>query len=222
MDFYLITFATDTFKNRQLTLKKFAESLPFKGTICYDDKWLLNEEFSKSHTNILSQSRGFGYWLWKPYIIIDALKRVNDTDIVFYLDSGDVFNADILDYAKPILQDNICLLCGGNIENINKYYTKRDCFYYMGCDTIEYTDVIQIEAGIQLWKKTELSVKLLKEILKYAEDYRILTDSPNECGLDNYSGFIDHRHDQSILTNIQIKYNLLADANLKSFVKQNI
>jgi hypothetical protein len=36
--------------------------------------------------------------------------------------------------------------------------------------------------------------------LTYCKDERIITDIPNTCGYGNYPGFIEHRHDQSILS----------------------
>ena len=46
---------------------------------------------------VLDLPRGAGYWLWKPYIIKDALASVEDGDYVFYVDSG----AFYINYAPP-------------------------------------------------------------------------------------------------------------------------
>ena len=44
--------------------------------------------------------------------------------------------------------------------------------------------------------------------MKYCADERCVSDIPNQCGLENLDGFQDHRHDQSIITLLQLKYNL--------------
>ena len=90
----------------------------------------------------------------------------------------------------------------------NKKYTKRDCFHYMGCDTEEYAEMLQLTATFQLCRKTKFTIDFYKEHIKFAEDSRILTDLPNQCGLENYDGFLDHRHDQSILSILQKKHNV--------------
>ena len=36
----------------------------------------------------------------------------------------------------------------------------------------------------------------------------MVTDTPNESGLDNFDGYVSHRHDQSVITNLQVKYDL--------------
>jgi hypothetical protein len=57
-------------------------------------------------------------------------------------------------------------------------------------------------------KKNDFVVSFIDEWLTYSEDYRLITDSPNECGLNNYPEFYDHRHDQSILSLLGRKYNI--------------
>ncbi|MEO1909013.1 MAG: hypothetical protein ABGX10_01060, partial [Paracoccus sp. (in: a-proteobacteria)] len=37
---------------------------------------------------ILEQERGAGYWLWKPWIILQKLREVGPDDIVIYNDAG--------------------------------------------------------------------------------------------------------------------------------------
>ena len=44
-----------------------------------------------------------------------------------------------------------------------------------------------------------------QEVLSYAQDIRIISDNPNIMGKDNYPGFIDHRHDQSVISLISKK-----------------
>jgi hypothetical protein len=191
------------------------------------EKGLKTTDFYKNNKYILDMPRGCGYWLWKPFIILEALKKINDGDVIFYIDCGDFYNKNIINYIKPIMEKETCLLLEGGYPNKN--WTKRDCFYYMDSDKKEFHDVIQLEAGIQFWKKTEKTFKILEEQIKYGSDYRIITDSPNECGYPNFPNFQDHRHDQSILTNLYVKYKLPIDSprssqynEMRNYVKCNI
>ena len=54
----------------------------------------------------------------------------------------------------------------------------------------------------------QFTLNFIKEWLEYSQDYRLITDSPNECGLPNYPEFADHRHDQAIFNILCLKYNL--------------
>lgn len=41
--------------------------------------------------SVFDQDRGAGYWIWKFYLIRDALEKANDGDLVMYVDSGSKF-----------------------------------------------------------------------------------------------------------------------------------
>jgi hypothetical protein len=87
-----------------------------------------------------------------------------------------------------------------------KQYTKRDAFILLGADIPFYTDTPQFMAGIQIYKKSTFTEKFLEELLYYSQDKRIITDDPNTQGLNNYYGFVDNRHDQTILSIMIKKY----------------
>ena len=87
-----------------------------------------------------------------------------------------------------------------------KRYTKRDAFILLGADMPFYTDTNQYMGGIQIYKKSKYTEKFLEELLYYCQDKRIITDEPNTLGHKNYKEFIEHRHDQSILSILIKKY----------------
>ena len=51
-------------------------------------------------------------------------------------------------------------------------------------------------------------------------DPRILCDGPNTCGLPNFEGFRDHRHDQSITTILAMKHGIETFPSPKVVVKR--
>lgn len=211
MNYSFITYSDLNYKTQQNKLQNHVKNMNIFSTIqSYSDEWLKSTGFYKNNKEILDSKRGAGYWLWKPYIILESFKQINEGDVVFYLDCGDFFRKEIVDYTKPILEKESCLLLGGSY--LQKHWTKRDCFQLMNCDISKFTDVKQLEAGVQFWKKQEKSILILEEQINWCKDYRILTDSANECGLPNYPEFQDHRHDQSVLTNLFVKYQLPIDS----------
>ena len=47
----------------------------------------LDPEFCKRNSEILAMKRGAGYWLWKPYIVLESLRHLmTDEDVLFYSD----------------------------------------------------------------------------------------------------------------------------------------
>jgi hypothetical protein len=134
------------------------------------------------------------------------LEKLNEDEILIYIDSTDlpekIFFDIVLDHFNK--KDLLLINRGYN----HGEWTKRDCFILMDCDNNKYYESVQLEAGIIGLKKTEFNTNLIKEWFEFMKNEKILTDIPNTCGQPNLPNFVDHRHDQSILTNLSIKYNL--------------
>lgn len=145
--------------------------------------------------------------MWKPYIIYKTLEEMTTQDVLFYCDAGASFVGKAEPYLKACKEDErgIILFKGGHK---NKKFTKRDCFVYMDADESKYTDSIQLSAAFHVIRKTDFSLNFYKEYMRYAENENIISDLPNTCGLPNYPEYEDHRHDQSICTNLAIKHEV--------------
>jgi hypothetical protein len=167
----------------------------------------LDQEFKRKYWHILSEKRGAGYWLWKPYIILKTFEKCNDGDYLFYVDSGAYFVNKISYLIEEMNRKNDYIMAF-ELPLIEKQWTKRDAFILMNCDSDYYAESNQILAGYILARKCHASVKFFEEYLNYCTDYRILTDLPNEMGKDNYENFIEHRHDQSVFSLLCKKYNI--------------
>ena len=61
-------------------------------------------------------------------------------------------------------------------------------------------------AGIQIYRKSNLSEGFLEDVLHYSTDKRIITDDQNSLGFPNYKGFKENRHDQTVLSLMIKKY----------------
>lgn len=159
----------------------------------------LSDEFRIKNEAILKNKRGGGYWIWKPYIILDALSMVDEGDYVVYTDAGSAF-VNKIDYLIQCMErENTDIMCF-QIPRKEKMYTKRDAFILMDCDTPEFYETPQICATYILCKKSLISYNFMKEYLYYVQDERIVTDKPNEMGKMNYEGFVENRHDQSVFS----------------------
>ena len=167
----------------------------------------LAEEFKEKNREILKYARGGGYWIWKPYIIRDALSFVKEGDYVVYTDSGSAFVNKIQFLIDCMNRGNSDIMVFA-IAQIEKYYTKRDAFILMECDSEQFADTPQICSGYMIFRKTEKTCQFVEDYLKYVQDRRIVTDEPNELGVPNYRGFIENRHDQSVLSLLSKKYGI--------------
>jgi hypothetical protein len=200
-----ITFATKDFLVSRQFLTSLVNELSFDEVISYSE-YDLDLDFREKYKNVLSFKRGYGYWIWKPYLILKTLLESKENDIILYIDSTDVPSPSFFNNVFNHFEKSDLFLLKSN--NLHDQYTKIDCFILMDCDDEKYHNQYQLEAGIIGVRNTIFNIKLMEEWLRYCSDIYIITDLPNSSGLPNYKGFIDHRHDQSILTNLTIKYDL--------------
>jgi hypothetical protein len=94
----------------------------------------LPEDFKTKHYQHFSHTRGAGYWIWKPYIILNHLKnKMNDNDLLMYTDSGCHFinNLNPLFNRLNDTQEKVLVF---NLAQIEKDWTKRDCFIKLNCE----------------------------------------------------------------------------------------
>lgn len=99
----------------------------------------------------------------------------------------------------------------GPKDLIEKFWSKRDAFILMDCDNEEFADTTQRGATFILLKKTSPSggcIDLIDEYLEYGQDPRIITDMPNQLGKENYDGFRENSHDQTIWSLLTKKHGI--------------
>ena len=160
----------------------------------------IDANFRRKNEHILKHKRGAGYWLWKPYIVRKTLEGMGERDFLFYCDACSLFVGPIDPFIELMRKKGQDVLPFTGGKHVAAQYTKRDAFILMDCDAARYADSYQLMGGFHLWRKTAFSMKFVNSWLSYAQDERIITDRPNQCGKENYPGFIENRHDQSILS----------------------
>ena len=166
----------------------------------------IDHEFKKKNKGIFSRGRGNGYWIWKSYFINKTMiEKLNYGDYLIYSDSGLLFmNSSHL--LVNFLEEQKANMWAYKLTILEKSYTKRDAFILMDADTPYYYDTNQYMAGIQIYKKSNYTVKFIQEWLNYCQDERIITGIKNTLGHHNYPGFIENRHDQTVLSILIKKY----------------
>jgi hypothetical protein len=206
-----IAFANDKFKKSLDILEKTSLSVGgIDKFIRYEPKDLQAENFWQDNQRILSQPLGAGFWIWKPFIILQTMKQLDEGDIILYTDAG----MEVLDSLLPLFEiaastkDKRMLFALTMMYGTHRHseYTKRDCFILMGQDEKKYWDARMLNAAFSLWMKTPENIDFLTEWQEYMKDSRIVTYEPNTCGKSNLPDYIDHRHDQAVLSLLSLKY----------------
>jgi len=162
--------------------------------------------FKNKFKDFLKYKRGYGYCIWKPYLILKELNKLGENDVLLYIDSTDRVEAEFFKAIKSHLNNNNNLFLNRGFQH--SHWTKRDTFVLMDCDTEHFYNQTQLEAGVIIVRKNKENTDLISEWFDNCSNPDILLDKPNVCGLPNLPGFREHRYDQSILTNIIAKRNI--------------
>lgn len=169
----------------------------------------IDAEFREKNKEILSATKGNGFYLWKPYFLNKAYQLLQEGDYLIYTDAGSIYVNKIQYLIDCMEKEGLDIMTFSlEKEMLERKYNKRDAFVLMGCDLPEYTDTPQSIGGYVLLKKSAFVEKFLKEDLAYAQDARIITEQENTQGLPNYADFIVHRHDQAVWSLMVKKYHL--------------
>ena len=173
----------------------------------YDDVWVTEQDFYRRNAWLWNHhhKRGFGWYAWKPFIILDALSRLQDGDVVMYTDADTYPIADFSKLYEIADKEGIMLFEANG--QIHRNWCKRDCYIVMNQDDSKYYDVPHGVARFMLFKKGAWGpYQFLMEWLTYCVNERATTFDPSILGRPELEGFIEHRAEQAIMTNLAHKY----------------
>ena len=203
----LITFAAGNEKYFEMA-KNLKNSAPEYETTIYTQKFLKNHEDFWSHHKefIANNSRGYGYWLWKPFVIQQVMKTMQNDEIIFYCDSDFILRKDrnFLEKLKKDVKNNKIITSSTGEKE--KSWNKKDTINRVGV-TINEED-IQVQAGTLLIYVCDETRNLIDEWYSICceQDYHYIDDSASIE--PNYKLFKEHRHDQSIFSLLLKKHNI--------------
>ena len=191
--------ASERFKSQLEELEVFDEIFAFTELNLKkrEDFWEKNGNF------IENNKRGYGYWIWKPYIIMEQLKCMSEGDILFYADAGcevDFSKKDKFIQLKNYLmkEDCIPILADKQPGYKEEFYCKMDTFIGMDCCDLDIMKTPQYRGGVLGIKNCKEAREFINQWYYYCMHYHLLDDTPSE--LDNAKKFKEHRHDQSIFS----------------------
>jgi hypothetical protein len=181
----------------------------------------IDNNFLIENKYILDQNRGGGYWLWKPYIINETLKNINENDILFYIDSKYYFTEKFSELYKSLFNEDF--LIWRNKPNEESYYLKNWCKMDVIHKYNVYEEVFEKNmeacwAGAMIMRKTNNVINIIQEWLTMCCSENI-TDIPSI--IQNSIEFNDHRHDQTLLSIVLWKYKIPLYTFEKKFL-QNV
>ena len=182
----------------------------------YDDHWLMHE-----HKEFVAQNRwlwehhhqrGFGWYAWKPFLLINALNRAEEGDVVLFTDADTFPIQDFSVLFETCARDGGIMLfkAGGHVSQrfTQGQWCKRDCFAVMNQDEERYRTAEAGVARFMLFQKGPWRAQqFLMEWLTYCVNQRATTFDPSVLGTEPKE-FVEHRTEQAIMTNLAHKYDV--------------
>ena len=189
----------------------------FNKITLYTDEDLKNDNIFWDKHSTFTNNRGYGYWLWKPYIIKKTIDQLKDGDILLYLDAGceiDTRNKDKISFYLELVKTDY--LIGTYTAYMEKQYNKMDLILYLDMLDDKYLNTYQHQAGLILIFICDKTRSLINEWYNIGCDYHNIDDSQSIN--KNLDCFKEHRHDQSIFSLLTKKYNLFSKYSLEECI----
>jgi len=175
----------------------------------YTDKYLKNDtEFWNKHGKFIEHEqnrRGYGYWLWKSYLVKKEMDKSQENDIIVYCDAGCKVN----EKGKRRLHEYIDMLNTSEsgivtfqLTHLERLYTKNKVFETLGSDK---RDVFQCLTTAILIKKNKNSTNIINQWYENCENYQLINDEIEKEKDDEK--FIENRHDQSVFSILVNKFD---------------
>jgi hypothetical protein len=207
-----LTFGNNKYYNSLYRINNEALSFNiFDEVLIFTDIKLRNDfpQFWETHENFINNNpRGYGYWIWKSFLTLKILEKMNENDILVYVDAGCSLNTNgiqrLNDYFQIVRDSNNGIL-SFELPFSEKCYTKMDAFEYLGMNNNEILDSKQLVGGIYILRKCDKTTFLFNEVYNnISNNYNLINDCPST--LENNISFVEHRHDQSIFSLLRKKY----------------
>lgn len=196
----LISFADSKYASALDRLHKETESFSFDERHFFTEKDL-PKDFFKGFSPKLYR-RGYGYWIWKPYLVNEVMKQLDEGDILVYSDCGNRW----IDESKARFQDYCSMLevdkpiVAFQQQHLEKDWTKGDVFQFI-CPKSwkKYAVTLQLWSGCFLIMKSKVTMNLLEQWNDITVNHRdLVTDKKSET--PNMGTFQENRHDQSVFS----------------------
>ena len=214
---WFVTFADSRMRQPLQRIRRQALEMGFESDriLVMTEHGLPPDFKMKMRARLVKGSRGFGYWCWRPQVVLQALRQMSDGEILLYCDAGCHLNPKGLprlrEYLSMVDKCEILAFQGRSLLGTSRYdpmhhfnpigmWTKGDVIDYFGVrEDKDLLSAGQYSGGVFLVKKSARTIAFYEKYLTIAiEHFEFFDDSPSAA--PNLKGFVEHRHDQAVFT----------------------
>ena len=206
---YLVTFANgNLYEESQKNLNNTLSIAEIDEHIKWNLDKLKSTNFYLENKKLLDIELGHGYWAWKPYIILEQLNKINNQDVLIYMDASryetDGFKNSCKNVINFMNNNNIDIIPGFENNNKNDIMIKNACLKFFNLEKDNnFLNKINIFTSPMFLKKTNFTLKFIKEWM-------------DNCLIENIISYEDlsykngkiHIYDQAILNCLLYKYKI--------------
>jgi len=203
MKLYIISFGQTGYYHKLASSIVYKVGINYNKAmpIAYDENFLPQEfiEYARVHP------RGYGYWRWKPYIIMNTLINMESDDVLLYIDGRSHFKANKISFLDEFVSSKEYDMAVSKLSSHKEvnYSTSQVLEFFKA--TNEMKNSAQYSASIIVIRKNNKTLNLIEAWSTVLDEQRkLFRDDHNE--LQNSECFIENRHDQSALS-LLIKNN---------------
>ena len=209
-DDHLCKLGINNYTNQAIHLINQAKELQIFSKIhAYTSEYLCAKypEFYTKHIEFYKKNfaeqkhKGYGYYIWKPFLIWKTLCEIPENDILIYADVGCNFHVgqrhrflEYLEIQQADIHKNLFFEGKNELRN----WTKKDTILFFGADDLVASRTLEVVPGLLFTSNNNHNRFFFKLCYDACCEYHLLDDSPSIAPNESY--YIAHRHDQSIFS----------------------
>lgn len=160
------------------------------------------------------ETTGYGWYAWKPHIILEAMQAAKEGDLVVYQDVGRkkplLISGSLSEWHFRLLEQQIPCIAGVRIPEWgpNRLWTKPSVFHELGLTDSRYVESPQVQASWSAWIHCPQTMRFVSEWSEWCSRRELVGDDEQRDPPSVSDGFIEHRWDQSLLTLLCLRDNM--------------
>lgn len=190
---YLVSYAdsADIFFQNRNAMHQSAINKGFDFIFNYR-RDLLDPDFVTEYEDVFANKRGAGYWIWKPWIILNTLEQIPENAILVYGDSNTLFKRPIDDLIAVAQKHDIILLQHPNLSREQE--AQLTTLEKLNCNTNECRKGRNVVACFMVLRNTATTRQFIAEWLANCKNREIFLRDDRES-----PELKEHLYDQPIL-----------------------
>lgn len=179
----------------------------------------LDPFFVAIQRDLFKEQNKYGWYCWKPYVVLHAMLQLSEGDYLIYLDAGNEILSSVDNLVRAMDQDILFFSNGWQHSHWCKREVAEKINFQGGSDMscIDYYDFEhrnrdkvqdyysrkQVQASTFILKVTRSTIDFIKEWYAYSILPGMIDNIPRG---EQFPEFQEHRHDQALITCLQIKH----------------